>query len=863
MEATVHCFRPQQSRPRDLEAILVAREPLLGEVLRRLGKWEPGATRQHYLFIGPRGIGKTHLLCLIRHRILQDAGLSAKWQPILLPEETYRVTGIADLLIEVLKYMHAETQDALIEQVLREIEFDDDEARIIDRSLDAFRQYHRTSHKGILLMIENLDRLLEGQIRQKSEIHLLRKILLEEEWLTLHCSSPTYLNAVVDPDQPLFEFFHLKPLGELNQEEQREMFHKLAALRRNEAVARYLDRYQSRLRALYHFTGGNPRLTVMLYELVGDHDISNVQTELSLLLDQITPFYQGRMKDVGEQAGKVLEAMALLPEGCTPTELARHARLEPGTLRAQLARLEGAGYVRRGIRQKKQTTYMIPERLFRIWHQMNHSRAAKGRLQYLLEFFTHWYATEEERDQAWKELTGEFQQGLSEEDQERADNSTKLLEYLVEISDLDEKSSRKLDLLIHKARHYPKELIEATLARRGVLERQMNSGRVWEEDRQSYSLADVPMRSDWPRAFRVLLQGLRHENRSVRGSAAAAMGELGLTEAVPHLLEALRDPDPMVRGSAATALGRTGSLEAVPQLLEALRDRDPINRASAATALGKVGSLQAVPQLLEALRDMAPTVRGSAATALGEIGSTEAVSQLLKALRDEDTIVRGSVATALGKVGSIQGVPPLLEAMRDRAPTVRGSAATALGRIGSPEAVPRLLEALRDLDPIVRGSAAKALGRTALQDAVPHLVKALRDHYPIVRATAAAALGRISMARPIAEMDQVLEALLRDWLERSTDANWRIVHSVLRSAFEFGDLDKVSRMLDLLVGRLELARRYCEPHLLALQYLRAKRDASILERQHPEMRDAIGLLVEVYDRSQGRAPPAAASGANG
>jgi hypothetical protein len=739
MEGAVHCFRPQQSRPRDLEAILVAREPLLGEVLRRLGKWEPGTTRQHYLFIGPRGIGKTHLLCLIRHRIQQDAGLSAKWQPILLPEETYRVTGIADLLIEVLKYMHAETQDAPIEQVLREIEFDNDEARVIDRSLDAFRQYHRTSHKGILLMIENLDRLLEGQIRQKSEIHLLRKILLEEEWLTLHCSSPTYLNAVVDPDQPLFEFFHLKPLGELNQEEQREMFHKLAALRRNEAVTRYLDRYQSRLRALYHFTGGNPRLTVMLYELVGDHDIRGVQTELSLLLDQITPFYQGRMKDVGEQAGKVLEAMALLPEGCTPTELARHARLGPATLRAQLARLEGAGYVRRGIRQKKQTTYMIPERLFRIWHQMNHSRAAKGRLQYLLEFFTHWYATEEERDQAWKELTGEFEKGLSEEDQERADNSTKLLEYLVEISELDEKSSRKLDLLIHKAKHYPKELIEATLARRAVLERQMNSGRVSEEYRQRYSPADAPMRAGWPRAFRVLLEGLRHKNEHIRGSAA--------------------------------------------------------------TALGKIGSLQAVPGLLEAMRDVAPNVRGSA-------------------------------ATALGNIGSIQVVPELLEAMRDMAPNVRGSAA-------------------------------KALGKTGLQDAVPHLVEALRDRYPIVRATAAAALGRISTARPVAEMDQVLEALLRDWLERSTEANWRIVHSVLRSAFEFGDLAKVSRMLDLLLGRLEDARRYCEPHLLALQYLRAERDASILERQHAEMRDAVGLLIEAYDRNQGRAPSPAASGANG
>jgi hypothetical protein len=615
MDGAIHSFRPQQSRPEDLEAILVAREPLLTEVLQRLGKWKPGATRQHYLFIGPRGIGKTHLLCLIQHRILLDARLSAQWQPLLLPEETYRVTGIADLLLEVLKFLQAETEDASIQEVLHEIEFDDQEARVIDRSLDALRQYHRKSNKGIVLMLENLDRLLEDQIKQKSQIHLLRKILLEEEWLDLLCSSPTYLNAVIDPDQPLFEFFAVKQLGELSLEEQREMLHKLAALRHNHALAGYLDQYQSRLRALYHFTGGNPRLTVLLYELIGDHNLAGVQTELSLLLDQITPFYQSRMKDVGEQAGKILEAMALLPEGCSPTELARHARIEPATLRAQLARLEKAGCVRRGIRREKQTTYFIPERLFRIWHQMNHSRVAQGRVQYLLEFFTHWYATIEERDQAWRELTGEFEQGISGVDQQRADNTTKLLEYLVDISELDEKAPRR--------------------------------------------------------------------------------------------------------------------------------------------------------------------------------------------------------------ISSPQGGSPRLEALRDEAPNVRGSAAKARGKTGSAEVV-------------------------------PYLVRALQDQDLIVRVTAAAAVGRISMTKPIAEVDQVLEALVGDWRHVSKEPDWEIAHSILRSAFEFGDLDKIAKMLGFFSDRLEDAQRYCQPHWLALKYLRGNRNPTMLERQHPEMREAIGLLVEVYDRRQAR-----------
>ena len=411
MSQAIHLYRPHRTLPQALEAIFVGREALLDEILQHLAGWKPRASRQHYLLIGPRGIGKTSLLRIIEHRIRTNAALSRKWVPAALAEDSYRISKVSDILIEVLRILSDVHGLSQLADIYDQVRHDDDDRRIIDQCLDALRGFHRRTGSGILLMVENLNRFL-GRPSSRSQAHLLRKILIEEDWLLAILTSPTHLNAVTKPEEPFFEFFQVKHLAEFTPEEQQQMLHKMAALEGNATFDRYLAEFQSRLRALYHFTGGNPRLGAMLYDLVANHSIRQVRDELDLLLDQLTPFYQGRMNDLGKQEARLLEAMALLPEGCTPTELAREARLPAKSVRSLMIRLEGAGYLRREQRRRKKTVYIIPERFFRIWHQMNYSRAARGRVQYLLEFFSSWYASRQERNRVWKEITTEIERGL-------------------------------------------------------------------------------------------------------------------------------------------------------------------------------------------------------------------------------------------------------------------------------------------------------------------------------------------------------------------------------------------------------------------------------------------------------------------
>ncbi len=153
MSKAIHVFRPNRTSPEDLEAIFVGRENLIEDILEHLNSWTVGASRQHYLLIGPRGIGKTNLLILLENRIKKRKELARKWCPISLPEDIYGVTKVSDLLVESLKILSEVTNDQKVKQVYQQLQFDDNEKRVVDLSLDAFRKFHESNRCGVLLLI--------------------------------------------------------------------------------------------------------------------------------------------------------------------------------------------------------------------------------------------------------------------------------------------------------------------------------------------------------------------------------------------------------------------------------------------------------------------------------------------------------------------------------------------------------------------------------------------------------------------------------------------------------------------------------------------------------------------------------------
>ena len=81
---------------------------------------------------------------------------------------------------------------------------------------------------------------------------------------------------------------------------------------------------------------------------------------------------------------------------------------------------------------------------------------------------------------------------------------------------------------------------------------------------------------------------------------------------------------------------------------------------------------------------------------------------------------------------------------------------------------------------------------------------------------------------------------VRDVLERNRRA-------FLQGAFRTSDLGLIDNAINNLMKVCDFEYVFFSPYLIARDYLVMERDPAILERQHPEMRDAVMKLVNVFD----------------
>ena len=135
-----------------------------------------------------------------------------------------------------------------------------------------------------------------------------------------------------------------------------------------------MEDMRPRLEALYRMTGGNPRLTMMLHELIAHESVAGVQEQFHVLLDRITPFYQARMADLPPGQRALLECLASMrDEEKTPAAIAARMRMSQQETSSLLKRLSDAHYLRseQHPRDGRSRLYTIREGFFDIWLAMN------------------------------------------------------------------------------------------------------------------------------------------------------------------------------------------------------------------------------------------------------------------------------------------------------------------------------------------------------------------------------------------------------------------------------------------------------------------------------------------------------------
>ncbi|MFC1806096.1 tetratricopeptide repeat protein, partial [Planctomycetota bacterium] len=398
-----HPFSPWLARPEQLQRMLVGREKLLCDLLQCVVHTGEGATPNHTLLVGPRGIGKTHILCLLDHytsgRLKDPPGVEAPiqgWVSVLFTEEEYAgQNSLANLLLTLFqKLVEAQPLEDLWRLPTDLPERDD--ADVCDCCLDRLSRLHSERGQHLLLLVDNLQKVLQQWTSDEHD--RLRASLMGQSPVLLIGTAPSVFREVVGQREAFHQFFDIHILRDLSHGQLLDLMERsFREEGRSEEFESREEELTRKIPAIGLLTGGNPRLAIFLYEIATRTTFIEIETALHGLIEELREYFIRRFDELADQPRKILDTMAQMPGPATPTEIAQAARLPVDSVHEQLRRLKRRHYVQPiKLKRQRATRYDITERLFRIWRQTA-TVAGRRRFRFLVDFLRLYFTPEEVR----------------------------------------------------------------------------------------------------------------------------------------------------------------------------------------------------------------------------------------------------------------------------------------------------------------------------------------------------------------------------------------------------------------------------------------------------------------------------------
>ncbi len=398
-------FSPGQTRPETLEAIFVQRHALADELVSRIRESVLTPDKHHSLLVGARGLGKTHLVALVRHRVAADDELRDRLRIAWLNEDE-SCASFLELLLRILRALAAaypgEFSAARLNDVFEAGAVGPEHARDVAVRL----LLEQLGGRALLVIVENLDELFSGlgDAGQKE----WRAFLQQYPVSTLLATAQGLFAGVSRRNSPFFGTFqieHLKPLTVLEAAEllrsiaQAQQAHArdagdAEAARTAAELAAFLSTPQgrARVRALHHLSGGNHRIYIVLSEFATRDTLDELLTPFERLLDELTPYYQERLRWLSAQQRRLVEQLCAATQPLPVKELSRQLFITEQTAAGQLKKLRELGYVTSQSRGRE-SLYELTEPLMRLSFELKEQR--RGPLRLIVDFLRVWYRSDE------------------------------------------------------------------------------------------------------------------------------------------------------------------------------------------------------------------------------------------------------------------------------------------------------------------------------------------------------------------------------------------------------------------------------------------------------------------------------------
>ncbi len=385
-------FSPGSSPSALLETMLVGRHKLLDRIETDVRESIAERAGHHWLLVGPRGAGKTHLLAVLRHRIAADPELAGRVAIAWLREEERGVTSYLDWLVVILQALHRSAPDAFPEPLPRLTGHPREEAqRRAERML-----VESVGTRQILLLAENLGQLFSSRGIDRAGQQPFRDLVQRFPQWCIIASSQALVPDLQSRDAPFFGFFRVRHLQPLGVDDSLELFCKLARHDDREALRSALRSPAGRaqVRAVHHLAGGNPRLLVSLYHCLKGEELEAVTRAFLEMVDGLTAYYQERLNGLSPLQQKIVHVLAAARLPLQAKEVAARCFVAETSSAKQLGLLLDLRYLRR-TKVGRQSHYELAEPLLRLCFEVKEQR--DGPLRLLIDFLGTCY-TQEERD---------------------------------------------------------------------------------------------------------------------------------------------------------------------------------------------------------------------------------------------------------------------------------------------------------------------------------------------------------------------------------------------------------------------------------------------------------------------------------
>jgi tetratricopeptide (TPR) repeat protein len=384
--AFISRFSPQRSAPEDLEAILVQREALLRDCVDKVSHSIASENKHQQLLVGPRGAGKTHLLTLIQYRIGKSKKLKDKYFLAWLGEDDLS-TSFLRLMVRIYQHLQQRYPDTFDAAELQDIFGLDAE---IARAKLEHLLVERIGKKTLVLLIENLD----AQLKQMSEAEQRnwRGFVQNHRIVATVASAQRLTEELTEQKHCFHGFYQVRHLLPLQVDDARAMLGKLATLRGDIALTEFLDttRGRSRVQAIHHLAGGNPRLYVILSEFLNREGLESLVQPFEQMVDtQLTAYYQERMRWLSPQQQEIVQLLCRQRLPMAVKDIAAQLFNSQQTISSQLKLLKDLGYVAPHS-VGRESHYELAEPLMRLTWQVKQSDSGKP-LALLVDLLRIWF----------------------------------------------------------------------------------------------------------------------------------------------------------------------------------------------------------------------------------------------------------------------------------------------------------------------------------------------------------------------------------------------------------------------------------------------------------------------------------------